>query len=224
MTKSQIEHKIYDEELSLEELIDIRSKSKEYELSKSDIDYLDEMINDEIDMLDSLELLEEYKEKLSNNNLSTDYIYKVINRSYNITLSKIDNMDKEDIEYLIENIDLDIEKLLRVAYNTKKYNISKDILGTLEETINDQIEELSGEELIKIKKIMKKYNIDTKYINKIINNNKEDRPRISLLELLLLMPHNNKDIKLNKSSYEPFQYEEEELEDDDYFFDDDIDK
>ena len=148
----KIEHKIYDEELSLEELIDIRSKYKEYELSKSDIDYLDEMINDEIDILDTLQELEEYKEKLSNNNLSTDYINKVINRSYNITLSKIDNMDKEDIEYLIDNGDLDIEKLLRVMYNTKKYNISKDTLSYLEEQIIDKLEEIESEEELIMKK------------------------------------------------------------------------
>lgn len=73
-------------------------------------------------------------------------------------------------------------------------------------------------------KIMQE-NGDTSIIDKAINNKiqKEQKlkNKVSLFEIIgLLFSRKNKNNYINNNEYEPYQYDEEELEDDDYYYED----
>ena len=292
--KSKIEKQIYSDYISIEKLIEIRKVMPELNFDKSDIEYVEEKINNFIEELESIEQIEEYKVKLKEIKLSVSSCDRAIRRLKGVNEKDIDNLNKEDLEYFLYNSE-DIYLLLAIKHNMSKYKFDTETHNDINEYINNAIDSIYKiDELKKVKQKMKEYGFGLTYINKAIFNlrfniyKKSNDPLIrkldtyienTPLEVLEKVSEDNikndrdnriiekgiknkkkKSIKENKQSifaginsffslftssskntndnsnyssieeeeiakgnYEPYQFEEEDLEEDDYYYEDDLD-
>lgn len=173
--KEDIEHLLYDCDLDLNKIIDIKKNLNESNISLDDREYLEELLNDELDVIDDLNELKKLRQTFIENNFDISYIDKLIKRKNPISDDDIDLLNKEDLEYYIYDgsIYLDLDGLLRVKYNSNKYDYSEFDLNTLDSEINEKIEcILDISELENYKAIMKNYGFNTDFIEKRIYNKK----------------------------------------------------
>jgi hypothetical protein len=244
MTKEDIEEKLFNDDLNLEELLPLKEEMKKHSFSNSDLQYIDELILEKIDLIEDINTIKELKNKYSN--FDTSLFDIVINRRELLKTKEIEKMTKDEIEYLYENElhNFDIVNYFRLLTVMKKYKFSRDDLNYIIELIKDEIDSIEYKDyydllskLNNIKMHCFKYRCDTSILNKYIDYvKKKNKSGVSFGKILFWtaigalgdsVTHNNPDGSLMswevdavKNGYESFNFEEEELEEDDYYSDD----
>ena len=171
---SLVEERIYLDDISIEELIEIKQEIPNLNLDKSDIEYVEDKIKDFIEELDDIEKINEIKYKLKKINVDTSICDRTIRRLNGIKVNDVKDLDKEDIEYFIYNCD-DVFVLVNIKKYMSKYKFDEEYYNDIEDYINSGIDSIYKiEELKELKKIMKEYNFDLSYINEAIYNLKNN--------------------------------------------------
>ena len=218
MAKELLIEFIKDEKLNALELIDALNEKEKYEFSKDIISDIEEQIDYKIEESESLVELYKIKQKQKEYNMDTSLVERMIKRKKPLIDEDIETLDTEEIEYYIydgfDSLTPNQRELLLNKAKISKINIS-DI-----EYLIEQIEELKESE-----KEQEEYNETTDYIS---TNNYIEEPqnKVTLGDFIIANSIysmlNEKEEKKESISndYEPYQFEEEELEDDDYYFED----
>lgn len=218
MVKELLIEFIKDEKLNALELIDALNEKEKYEFSKDIISDIEEQIDYKIEESESLVELYKIKQKQKEYNMDTSLVERMIKRKKPLIDEDIETLDTEEIEYYIydgfDSLTPNQRELLLTKAKISKINIS-DI-----EYLIEQIEELKESE-----KEQEEYNETTDYIsaNDYIE---EPKNKVTLGDFIIANSIysmlNEKEEKKESISndYEPYQFEEEELEDDDYYFED----
>lgn len=218
MVKELLIEFIKDEKLNALELIDALNEKEKYEFSKDIISDIEEQIDYKIEESESLVELYKIKQKQKEYNMDTSLVERMIKRKKPLIDEDIETLDTEEIEYYIydgfDSLTPNQRELLLNKAKISKINIS-DI-----EYLIEQIEELKESE-----KEQEEYNETTDYIsaNDYIE---EPKNKVTLGDFIIANSIysmlNEKEEKKESISndYEPYQFEEEELEDDDYYFED----
>lgn len=218
MVKELLIEFIKDEKLNALELIDALNEKEKYEFSKDIISDIEEQIDYKIEESESLVELYKIKQKQKEYNMDTSLVERMIKRKKPLIDEDIETLDTEEIEYYIydgfDSLTPNQRELLLNKAKISKINIS-DI-----EYLIEQIEELKESE-----KEQEEYNETTDYIsaNDYIE---EPKNKVTLGDFIIANSIysmlNEKEEKKESTSndYEPYQFEEEELEDDDYYFED----
>ena len=218
MVKELLIEFIKDEKLNALELIDALNENDKYEFSKDIISDIEEQIDYKIEESESLVELYKIKQKQKEYNMDTSLVERMIKRKKPLIDEDIETLDTEEIEYYIydgfDSLTPNQRELLLNKAKISKINIS-DI-----EYLIEQIEELKESE-----KEQEKYNETTDYIS-ANNYIEEPKNKVTLGDFIIANSIysmlNEKEEKKESISndYEPYQFEEEELEDDDYYFED----
>lgn len=218
MVKELLIEFIKDEKLNALELIDALNEKEKYEFSKDIISDIEEQIDYKIEESESLVELYKIKQKQKEYNMDTSLVERMIKRKKPLIDEDIETLDTEEIEYYIydgfDSLTPNQRELLLNKAKISKINIS-DI-----EYLIEQIEELKESE-----KEQEEYNETTDYIsaNDYIE---EPKNKVTLGDFIIAnsiysMLNEKEEKKESLSNdYEPYQFEEEELEDDDYYFED----
>lgn len=209
---------INEEKLNALELIDALYHKEKYEFSKDIISNIEEQIDYKIEESESLVELYKIKQKQKEYNMDTSLVERMIKRKKPLIDKDIETLDTEEIEYYIydgfDSLTSNQRELLLNKAKISKINIS-DI-----EYLIEQIEELKESE-----KEQEEYNETTDYIS-ANNYIEEPKNKVTLGDFIIAnsiysMLNEKEEKKESKSNdYEPYQFEEEELEDDDYYFED----
>ena len=209
---------INEEKLNALELIDALYYKEKYEFSKDIISNIEEQIDYKIEESESLVELYKIKQKQKEYNMDTSLVERMIKRKKPLIDKDIETLDTEEIEYYIydgfDSLTSNQRELLLNKAKISKINIS-DI-----EYLIEQIEELKESE-----KEQEEYNETTDYIS-ANNYIEEPKNKVTLGDFIIAnsiysMLNEKEEKKESKSNdYEPYQFEEEELEDDDYYFED----
>lgn len=166
--KNKIEEQIYKDNISIEKLIEIRKVMPELNFDKNDIEYVEERINNYVEELESIEQIQQIKNKLKEIKLSVSYCDRMIRRLKGIKEQDVVKLDKDDLEYFLYNSD-DIYVLLSIKYNMAKYKFGIENCNDINEYINSAIDSIYKiDELKEVKQKMKEYGFDLSYINKAI--------------------------------------------------------
>ena len=218
MVKELLIEFIKDEKLNALELIDALNENDKYEFSKDIISNIEEQIDYKIEESESLVELYKIKQKQKEYNMDTSLVERMIKRKKPLIDKDIETLDTEEIEYYIydgfDSLTSNQRELLLNKAKISKINIS-DI-----EYLIEQIEELKESE-----KEQEEYNETTDYIS-ANNYIEEPKNKVTLGDFIIAnsiysMLNEKEEKKESKSNdYEPYQFEEEELEDDDYYFED----
>lgn len=218
MVKELLIEFIKDEKLNALELIDALNEKEKYEFSKDIISDIEEQIDYKIEESESLVELYKIKQKQKEYNMDTSLVERMIKRKKPLIDEDIETLDTEEIEYYIydgfDSLTPNQRELLLSKAKISKINIS-DI-----EYLIEQIEELKESE-----KEQEEYNETTDYIS-ANNYIEEPKNKVTLGDFIIANSIysmlNEKEAKKESISndYEPYQFEEEELEDDDYYFED----
>lgn len=217
MVKELLIEFIKDEKLNALELIDALNEKEKYEFSKDIISDIEEQIDYKIEESESLVELYKIKQKQKEYNMDTSLVERMIKRKKPLIDEDIETLDTEEIEYYIydgfDSLTPNQRELLLTKAKISKINIS-DI-----EYLIEQIEELKETEK------EEEYNETTDYIS-ANNYIEEPKNKVTLGDFIIANSIysmlNEKEEKKESISndYEPYQFEEEELEDDDYYFED----
>ena len=217
MVKELLIEFIKDEKLNALELIDALNEKEKYEFSKDIISDIEEQIDYKIEESESLVELYKIKQKQKEYNMDTSLVERMIKRKKPLIDEDIETLDTEEIEYYIydgfDSLTPNQRELLLNKAKISKINIS-DI-----EYLIEQIEELKESEK------EEEYNETTDYIS-ANNYIEEPKNKVTLGDFIIANSIysmlNEKEEKKESISndYEPYQFEEEELEDDDYYFED----
>ena len=153
--------------LTLTQLLSLRNEIKIYDSSLiSDIDLV---INDKLDELQSVEDINKYKDLMEKYELDTEYINKLLNRNKKLTYENLKQMDKDDVEYLIFDGDLDLNELLLLKKEIFRFQLKTEDVKYLDEQINDELDCIDSlKELKNIRNLMESYSLNLRYINKLI--------------------------------------------------------
>lgn len=217
MVKELLIEFIKDEKLNALELIDALNEKEKYEFSKDIISDIEEQIDYKIEESENLVELYKIKQKQKEYNMDTSLVERMIKRKKPLIDEDIETLDTEEIEYYIydgfDSLTPNQRELLLNKAKISKINIS-DI-----EYLIEQIEELKESEK------EEEYNETTDYIS-ANNYIEEPKNKVTLGDFIIANSIysmlNEKEEKKESISndYEPYQFEEEELEDDDYYFED----
>ena len=217
MVKELLIEFIKDEKLNALELIDALNEKEKYEFSKDIISDIEEQIDYKIEESESLVELYKIKQKQKEYNMDTSLVERMIKRKKPLIDEDIETLDTEEIEYYIydgfDSLTPNQRELLLNKAKISKINIS-DI-----EYLIEQIEGLKESEK------EEEYNEKTDYIS-ANNYIEEPKNKVTLGDVIIVNSIysmlNEKEEKKESISkdYEPYQFEEEELEDDDYYFED----
>lgn len=244
-SRDEIVEKIYEEELSINELLSIKNQMKAFDFDEDDFKYVDEMIEDSFDVME-LSQLKEIRNYVIELNIDSIIVDKYIKRKSPLTNELIETMEPDDIAYIVNDGGLTVEQMLFIKKICKNMKIDSDILTYLDESINDEISDLDSEDdIIDTKRMFDKYGITNAKLNRKLRNVSVDDGEIvgtiekrknndsslsgeilvsNLDEHLFLFSALNNDYSSTKeeidNNYEPYQYEEEELEEDDYYYED----
>lgn len=218
MVKELLIEFIKDEKLNALELIDALNEKEKYEFSKDIISDIEEQIDYKIEESESLVELYKIKQKQKEYNMDTSLVERMIKRKKPLIDEDIETLDTEEIEYYIydgfDSLTPNQRELLLNKAKISKINIS-DI-----EYLIEQIEELK-----ELEKEQEEYNETNDYIS-ANNYTEEPKNKVTLGDFIIANSIysmlNEKEEKKESISndYEPYQFEEEELEDDDYYFED----
>ncbi|MGN1372187.1 MAG: hypothetical protein ACI4XM_07940 [Candidatus Coprovivens sp.] len=244
-SRDEIVEKIYEEELSINELLSIKNQMKAFNFDEDDFKYVDEMIEDCFDVME-LSQLKEIRNYVIELNIDTIIVDKYIKRKSPLTNELIETMEPDDIAYIVNEGGLTVEQMLFIKKLCKNIKIDSDVLTYLDESINDEISDLDSEDdIIDTKRMFDKYGITNAKLNRKLRNvsvddgetagtiekRKNNDSSLSgeilvsnLAEHLFLFSALNNDSSSTKeeidNNYELYQYEEEELEEDDYYYED----
>ncbi len=241
MTKEEIEEKLYDEDLSLDELFVLKDKMKQYDFSMGDLEYLDELIIEEIDLIDDINKIKELKDKYN-----SPLFDEVINKRELLKTKEIENMTREEIDYIFDNElhDFDIVQFFRLLTVMIKNKYPKEDINYIIELIKDEIDSIEYKDyydllgklkIIRIKCLKYRCNVEilNRYIKYVKNKTKSG---ISIGKILFWVaigaigennsPSDNtlmswEEDAIKNDGYEPYNFEEEELEEDDFYYEDD---
>ena len=218
MVKELLIEFIKDKKLNALELIDVLNEKDKYEFSKDIISDIEDQIEYKIEESESRVELYKIKQKQKEYNMDTSLVERMIKRKKPLIDEDIETLDTEEIEYYIydgfDSLTPNQRELLLNKAKISKINIS-DI-----EYLIEQIEELNESE-----KEQEEYNETTDYIS-ANNYIEEPKNKVTLSDFIIANSIysmlNEKEEKKESISndYEPYQFEEEELEDDDYYFED----
>ena len=237
LSKEKLEDLLYNGDLELDELIELKKNMNNFDFNESEKEYINEQILDKIDIIDDVNEIIKLKEKYKSN---SDLFDKIINQRNLINIKEIEDMNKEELEILLYDGDLNAVELLRLYSCMKKYEFDNFDYGTIIDYLREAIEGKDINELAKIKKEAKKYKCDTSIIDKyakyILSKKYDKRGKIKVGKVLFwsliagmisegkqidntLMPWEKEAMN---DGYEPFNFEEELLEEDDYYFEDNV--
>lgn len=117
MNEKDIKNLIYDEDLSLDELIDIKKNSEKYELDDFDKECLDDMINEKLEEIDSNKELFKLLKEFNKYKFNIDFISTLIKENirirnsienYNPSINNIiNNNDYEEYNFEEEELEDD---------------------------------------------------------------------------------------------------------------------
>lgn len=182
MTKHSLETKLYDGDLSLDELMKLREDMHKYDFSDYDYRYANELIADEIDDIEDVNelILLRNKYKLSGYDVELfDYAIDLKNVIHN---KAIEDMDIDELTYVYENEDLELVDLIRLYTCMKRYNFSSDDIENIEFQIRNEINDIDDDtssyeeyldRLNKVSKECSKYDCDMYILEKEIYDTKE---------------------------------------------------
>ena len=157
------------------------------------------------------------------------HVYALVCAASNIKKENINF----DINYINKYTKLN-QKQIKEQFNKKNIDmIDLDLLGFKYEDLfeeqtepifdylDEYIESMPMEVLQQARLKTIKENGDTSYLIKQYKTKKEKKiPKNGISVFNLFSLKNNKNKKINNNSYEPYQFEEEELEEDDYYYED----
>ncbi len=167
-----IQDKIYKEDITIDELIELKLLMNDYSFDKSDLEYVDDRINTFIEETEKIEDLNNIYLKLKENKLSTETCSRMIRRLKGINENDVSSLDKNDLEYFLYNTE-DLNVLLAIKANMNKYDFEKEDYEYITGFINDIIDSIIDVKKLKdIKQKMKSYKLDLTYINEAIYNAK----------------------------------------------------
>lgn len=207
MDKEDLEYIIYDEDLTIDQWIVVISRMNKFNFNKSDYDTAYDYLNELIEEIEDIKILNEVKEKMLKENLDIKFIDKIIKNIKNGIIREDENSSEDKVLF---------------------------------DYLDQKIESLPMEVLSETKKQMKKNNENTEIIDKAINNKikKEETKRENhksifweIVGALFGRSNKTKDTKeistweakeIKNGNYEPYQFEEEDLEEDDYYYEDDV--
>lgn len=207
MDKEDLEYIIYDEDLTIDQWIVVISRMNKFNFNKSDYDIAYDYLNELIEEIEDIKILNEIKEKMLKENLDIKFIDKLIKNIKNGIIREDENNSEDKVLF---------------------------------DYLDQKIESLPMEVLSETKKQMKKNNENPEIIDKAINNKikKEETKRENhksifweIVGALFGRSNKTKDTKeistweekeIKNGNYEPYQFEEEELEEDDYYYEDDV--
>lgn len=218
MVKELLIEFIKDEKLNALELIDALNEKEKYGFSKDIISDIEEQIDYKIEESESLAELYKIKQKQKEYNMDTSLVERMIKRKKPLIDEDIETLDTEEIEYYIYD-GFDSLTPNQRALLLNKAKISKINISDIEYLI-EQIEELK-----ELEKEQEEYNETNDYIS-ANNYTEEPKNKVTLGDFIIANSIysmlNEKEEKKESISndYEPYQFEEEELEDDDYYFED----
>lgn len=199
MDRKEILNKIEDDEIDILDLIDVLNRKEQYDFEEEDIWDIEDNINYQIEEEKNIKKLEEIKSKLEKYNMDSTFTNKMIKRRKPLKDYDINKFDKEEVEYYIyDGFDMltKVQRLILIN-KAKELNVDEDDIDYLIEQIDECNEdELDEQEYIKEQN-------DSSILSNIFN---------------ALFQSNEKE-KTN-NDYEPYQFEEEELEEDDYYYED----
>lgn len=218
MVKELLIELIKDKKLNTLELIDALNEKDKYEFSKDLVYEIQEQINNKIEDSESLVELYKIKQKQKEYNIDTSLVEKMMKRKKPLKDEDINYLDSEEIEYYIydgfDSLTPNQRELLLSKAKTSKINIS-DI-----EYLIEQIEEKK-----EFEKEQEEYNETYDYVEPI-NYIEETKNKITLGDFIMansiysMLSEEEIEKQSKSNDYEPYQFEEEELEDDDYYFED----
>lgn len=218
MIKELLTEFIKDKKLNALELIDALNEKEKYEFSKDIISDIEEQIDYKIEESESLVELYKIKQKQKEYNMDTSLVERMIKRKKPLMDEDIETLDTEEIEYYIydgfDSLTSNQRELLLNKAKISKINIS-DI-----EYLIEQIEELKESE-----KEQEEYNETTDYIS-ANNYTEEPKNKVTLGDFMIansiysMLNKKEENKESISNDYEPYQFEEEELEEDDYYFED----
>lgn len=137
----EVEYYINDgfNKLTLEQKILLYKKSLQLKFNQSDLDEIIEQINDEIEIIDNKDELIKIKNLLSNHNIDTTFVNKIIKRFNKIEDIDINDFDEQEIEYYIyEGLKkLSLKQQILLLEKAKRMNFDKDDIEYLTESINE---------------------------------------------------------------------------------------
>lgn len=117
MNEKDIKNLIYDEDLSLDELIDIKKNSDKYDLDDFDKECLDDMINEKLEEIDSNKELFKLLKEFNKYKFNIDFISTLIKENirirnsiekYNPSINNIiNNNDYEEYNFEEEELEDD---------------------------------------------------------------------------------------------------------------------
>ena len=243
MDKEELEKLLYDGDLDLKSLLKLKESMKKFDFSDSDYEYVDDLIIEQIELIDDVNEIKTLKDKYSEYDVSL--FDQVIDKKELLKIKELEEMTKEEIQYIYDNElhSFDVVMFFRLLTVIRKYNFSNDDTNYIIELIKDKIEDIDYvdnndllNKLNRIKINCFKYKCDTSILDNYIENVKKNTKKgIGIGKLLLWgalglagKSHKNSKTPLSweeysvmNGGYEPFNFEEEELEDDDYYFEDD---
>ena len=218
---------INEEKLNALELIDALYYKETYNLSNDQINNIKEQLTYKIENSNNLVELIKIKEKLEEYNMNTSLVERFIKRQEKPTNIDIQNFDYIETQYYMDDgfDSLTIEQKILLYKKAQQLKFNQTDLDDIIEQINDEIELIdNNQELIKIKKLLKNNNINTSYIDKIINKTKsiKDNKNEQNIEYIKEESFSIFKLKTTKKEniYEDYQFEEEELEEDDFYYED----
>lgn len=218
MVKELLIELIKDKKLNALELIDALNEKDKYEFSKDLVYEILEQINNKIEDSESLVELYKIKQKQKEYNMDTSLVERMMKRKKPLKDEDINYLDSEEIEYYIydgfDSLTPNQRELL-----LSKAKISKISISDIEYLI-EQIEEKK-----EFEKEQEEYNETYDYVEPI-NYIEEPKNKITLGDFIMansiysMLSEEEKEKQSKSNDYEPYQFEEEELEDDDYYFED----
>ena len=217
---------INEEKLNALELIDALYYKEKYNLSNDQINNIKDQLTYKIENSNNLVELIKIKEKLEEYNMNTSLVERYIKRQEKPTNTDIQNFDYIETQYYMDDgfDSLTIEQKILLYKKAQQLKFNQCDLDNVIEQINDEIELIDNkQELIKIKKLLKNNNINTSYIDKIINKTKsikdnKNEQNIEYIKEESFSIFKQKTTK-KENIYEDYQFEEE-LEEDDFYYED----
>lgn len=217
LDKVDLEYFIYNSD-NIFTLINIKKQMQKYKFSKEKYADINEYINSSIDSIYRVDELKKVKQKLTEYKFDLSYVDKAI---YNLKF----NIHKQSNDPLIRKLDAYIE--------TRP-------MGVLEKVGEDNIKNGRDNRIIEKAISNKKKKLkEIKKLKRRIAFNKVLDTLSNIEELLSIFTSKSKKTKKHNynlydyslleqeeilnGNYEPYQFEEEELEEDDYYFEDDLD-
>lgn len=166
--RMRIEILLDSDDLSLEQLLNIKSKMLQLNYSQKEISDVDDMLEDCFDSMDYDELIEA-KKQIKSMNLDTSLVEKYIRRKSKLTNELVNSMDKDDILYALDCDEVPLETLLYIKKISLTKNFSREDIISIDESIDELIDYIyTYEELKNVLNLFNKYGIyneklETKY-------------------------------------------------------------